>query len=562
MRPILWLVLPIGILASGCTHTQLRFNTTKQAQTVADVHTQQVLDNLAKFARDPHALPHFSYPIAGASAITDNLGGTAGINFANPITGSLNGTGSRNIQESYTMTPVNDPRKLELMRCAYQQAITSCGLGNQSGECPDCEKRINNFYLGDTNTTKTQDQTPNGNSISELNRDIKIAYFPNGTDHDFVEIHPVNSDKLRVFKDRNNHNKIIYRLYSEASDDNQRVVPIGSELYEVVEIGKSEDNESDPEMIRRGGKYFKKSDFNDAWQINQSEVNPQSDKVKAVLALALTSEDLSPVYVNGTVGNFSDTNGIVTTACIDGHCWFCCGDKHDAPNHNQCCYVGHHCGTYVWVPHHGRDALTNLTLIILDIALNDPPESPNSEVIAYVGTDGQTPATKDTASFEIKGNVRGGGNPTSLLPSSDTAAQSPGEIEIRKIRDKQLAAAQDEFREQANLVYVQLLGDERFSKLPESIKAIVPAVATDSELVTLAKISLVLEGEDGFEKLIEAAEALIKAQERVDVIESVSSSTPNNPGDQVPQPKGRPTSRGAPGSNILRLQQSLDTLGL
>ena len=43
------LLLPV---VAGCTHQQLRFNTVSQARTVADVHTQQVLDNLAKFVHD------------------------------------------------------------------------------------------------------------------------------------------------------------------------------------------------------------------------------------------------------------------------------------------------------------------------------------------------------------------------------------------------------------------------------------------------------------------------------------------------------------------------------
>jgi hypothetical protein len=46
------------------------------------------------------------------------------------------------------MTAINDPRRLELMRCAYQQAVANCGKGGPSGTCPDCQKRFNAFYTG------------------------------------------------------------------------------------------------------------------------------------------------------------------------------------------------------------------------------------------------------------------------------------------------------------------------------------------------------------------------------------------------------------------------------
>ena len=51
----------------------------------------------------------------------------------------------------FTVTPVNDPRKLELMRCAYQQAVASCGRAAVSGSCPDCQTRFKVFYTGDPN---------------------------------------------------------------------------------------------------------------------------------------------------------------------------------------------------------------------------------------------------------------------------------------------------------------------------------------------------------------------------------------------------------------------------
>ncbi len=35
------------------------------------------------------------------------------------------------------------------MRCAYQQAVSSCGYGSPSEHCPDCQTRMKQFYTGD-----------------------------------------------------------------------------------------------------------------------------------------------------------------------------------------------------------------------------------------------------------------------------------------------------------------------------------------------------------------------------------------------------------------------------
>lgn len=157
VRSILFVSLAI-LSTAGCTHVQLRKNTVRQALTVADIHQQQVLNNLAMFVYDPNSLPTFSYPNQSSSNVTD--------------TGSVTGSGAlmraplgflwlsnlsamlfaqRQAAEAFTLNPVNDPRKLELMRCAYQKALAGC-LGTQMSEhCPDCQTIQKKFYTGDPN---------------------------------------------------------------------------------------------------------------------------------------------------------------------------------------------------------------------------------------------------------------------------------------------------------------------------------------------------------------------------------------------------------------------------
>ncbi|HET6881593.1 MAG TPA: hypothetical protein VFI31_15625 [Pirellulales bacterium] len=154
-RSLLLVALALGA-CGGCTHVQLRKNTVRQALTVADIHQQQVLNNLAMFVYDPNSLPTFSYPNQSASNVTD----TGSIDGSGDITRAPLGflwlsslgsmfSASRQAQEAFTLNPVNDPRKLELMRCAYQKALGGCFGTQMSEHCPDCQTIQKKFYTGD-----------------------------------------------------------------------------------------------------------------------------------------------------------------------------------------------------------------------------------------------------------------------------------------------------------------------------------------------------------------------------------------------------------------------------
>lgn len=103
------------------------------------------------FVYDPNSLPFFSFPNAGASNVNDS-GGFTGAFIWNRGTpglgeGNLGLSGSRSMTESWTMTPIIDPVKLQLMRCAYQQVVANCGIGEMSMNCPDCEL-MRTAYMG------------------------------------------------------------------------------------------------------------------------------------------------------------------------------------------------------------------------------------------------------------------------------------------------------------------------------------------------------------------------------------------------------------------------------
>lgn len=150
------LVCAIVFCLTGCMHIPLRSNTANQARTISDLYQQEVLNNLAMFVDDPNSLPHFSFAASGATGITDQ--GTVGVtpSWARASGGPLlfagiGGafTGQRTAVSNFVMTPVNDPRRLEMMRCAYQKVVAACCGSEAATQCPDCQTRFKIFYTGD-----------------------------------------------------------------------------------------------------------------------------------------------------------------------------------------------------------------------------------------------------------------------------------------------------------------------------------------------------------------------------------------------------------------------------
>ena len=142
--------LAIAILAcSGCAHNQLRWNTVKQSATLTDIYEQQVLNNLAMFVYDQGSLPFFSVPNSAATDVSGEGSVGAGFDWSDTsFLGSvLNLGGSRGMRQAWTLVPVSDPRRLERMRCAYQQVVWPISNGAESS-CPNCSKVLDRFYLG------------------------------------------------------------------------------------------------------------------------------------------------------------------------------------------------------------------------------------------------------------------------------------------------------------------------------------------------------------------------------------------------------------------------------
>ena len=156
MRSIRSWIVPaaLAVLACGCTHDQLRRSTSNTEQTMADLRYQGILNNLAMMAHNPAALPNPVAVSSGVVQISDN-GNAAGNVTWNPfgnfgITQYFLGIGgSRTVSEQWALTPLHNPEKLRLMRCAFQILLDSPMAQCSDPACgPDCVKRLHDF-LGD-----------------------------------------------------------------------------------------------------------------------------------------------------------------------------------------------------------------------------------------------------------------------------------------------------------------------------------------------------------------------------------------------------------------------------
>jgi hypothetical protein len=71
--------------------------------------------------------------------------------------------------------------------------------------------------------------------------------------------------------------------------------------------------------------------------------------------------------------------------CIVPRGWYNVGRKRDVPR--NACYVGSHCGVYVWVMPDGLEGLSQFTLAVMDLATGEP-HAPEREVTKFYKADG------------------------------------------------------------------------------------------------------------------------------------------------------------------------------
>ncbi|MCA9038895.1 MAG: hypothetical protein KDA65_00970 [Planctomycetaceae bacterium] len=524
------LVLVSLVSFQGCTHQQLRDNTVNHSKTVADVHTQQVLDNLAKFVANPHALPHFEYPNQGGSDVSDTIRGNSSFSFTpQALSGWGFGVdGTRNSKEAFTMTPVNDPRKLELMRCAYQRAVSSCCYCyGESAGCPNCDKRFNKFYFGQTGPPKRQKTTAEGKPIFLL-----VA----------------EPTKEEVDSSTSSENE---QLDCNSVAKNDKTLPAGIEVF--------------PETNELGQTYYR------CVEDPQNVIlTPEEAKLSEI------KTRLKEVYESDSLAKYTNRTGVVTAACLGGPCWFHVGEKSLVPDLcKECGFVGEYCGTCVWVPESGRDQLTKLTLTILDIALNDPPKSNTKEVVAFLDVNRDV-TSKENAAYKVTATIPINAPVTDVVPGAKSS-----KLNILRIK-QELSKIEAELEESKNmlaLVKPRLTNAVDVSNLAEKnpgLRDELKFSLNNSKQIDLSKLSMLNEGfnwgdnkppvvDNWFEKYNEAIikNEMLKSRKRLlekeleaaeESYENSGTATPSGLSDTVQE---SPNPFGEPGSNLLQLDQSL-----
>lgn len=113
------------LAAIGCNSAQLRFTTLRLTATLPDLQEKQVLDNLARLAASPGALPYFAVVDAGTANVDDNGGGSLGFTGAPKVftTGNYGLSASRTVTGNWSLQPLNNPDRLAAMRAAYMLVL-------------------------------------------------------------------------------------------------------------------------------------------------------------------------------------------------------------------------------------------------------------------------------------------------------------------------------------------------------------------------------------------------------------------------------------------------------
>lgn len=152
--------LHVGLLLtiSGCAHTPLRKSTAQTTSTLADLHFQLILDNVARFQENPDTLPSFAVATAGTVSISDQAGVGISPTYSPTLGPNQQGGGAlpivsllfpasaqRSLTENWSLTPITDSDNLRRLRCAYRLLV----LGKELANYEFCEKQMREFFVGE-----------------------------------------------------------------------------------------------------------------------------------------------------------------------------------------------------------------------------------------------------------------------------------------------------------------------------------------------------------------------------------------------------------------------------
>jgi hypothetical protein len=119
-------------LASGCLNQEIRYAARRSTNTLPDLQYQQVMDNLATIASNPHFLPYLAVPGQGTIQVTNSKNLSLGLDApAMTLTpGLVSVGGAHNVTGTWSLGTITSPEKIRSMRAAYQRAVRGRAQGD------------------------------------------------------------------------------------------------------------------------------------------------------------------------------------------------------------------------------------------------------------------------------------------------------------------------------------------------------------------------------------------------------------------------------------------------
>jgi hypothetical protein len=135
------LFLSAVLPCAGCTTLALERQSVSQASSPTDIRFQEVLNNLAMLAEDPHALPSYASIFAGTAQISDSFQLASATTLSNAGSEGLTPQFSRGVSQNWTLDPINVPEKLEAIRAACRWVLYGPEFA-----CHDCPGLLESPY--------------------------------------------------------------------------------------------------------------------------------------------------------------------------------------------------------------------------------------------------------------------------------------------------------------------------------------------------------------------------------------------------------------------------------
>jgi hypothetical protein len=120
LRTVVVLVVSV---ASGCAADQMKYTALRTAARIPEIHQEEIMQNLARIAANPGAMPYLSRPYNGTASATDTASGATSLVGAphhfTPFTFGPYGL-MRAVQSNIGLNVVDDPDKLAAMHVDYR----------------------------------------------------------------------------------------------------------------------------------------------------------------------------------------------------------------------------------------------------------------------------------------------------------------------------------------------------------------------------------------------------------------------------------------------------------